>query len=511
MKNIKFLIVAFALIAVVYACKKDVQAEPDIQAFTYDNVDENAGNWKPIYIADKESIVVDAPKDVNSPEYQKELADLKAATASLTSAQKAAVEYWGANSIVRWNQIAQELAAKYNLPAAENAEGVYPVPNASNPTNYPLFPFANPPYASRAFAYWTTAQFDAMIIAWKKKYEFKRPAPFVTDPSIVTSLPKQSIPSYPSEDAVVAQIAQDILTFMFPGEADFLAKKAAEHKQSRIWAGMNVQSDIAAGEQIAKQVSASYIQRAKTDQMKIAGSSPSKTDSLRNSAIQRLGAAWVSLEIPARPGMLPLYGKVKPWCIPSVEAVRPAPPPKVGSPQFNKDREEIINYINHPTAETRRIANYWSDGPSSSTPPGHWNDIAAQLIVKNKLNPIRTARVFAYMNTAVADAGISCWDAKYYYFTERPSTSVVNLKTWIGVPNFPSYTSGHSTFSAAGATVLGHFFPSEAARMNEIATEASNSRIYGGIHFRHDCEAGLASGKEIGNYSVQLAQQDGGE
>lgn len=61
MKNIKFLIVAFALIAVVYACKKDVQAEPDIQAFTYDNVDENAGNWKPIYIADKESIVVDAP------------------------------------------------------------------------------------------------------------------------------------------------------------------------------------------------------------------------------------------------------------------------------------------------------------------------------------------------------------------------------------------------------------------------------------------------------------------
>jgi len=85
------------------------------------------------------------------------------------------------------------------------------------------------------------------------------------------------------------------------------------------------------------------------------------------------------------------------------------------------------------------------------------------------------------------------------------------VKTSVGLPNFPSYTSGHSMFSGAGAEVLAHIFPSEAEKLNAMAAEASLSRIYGLIHYRFDCEAGLATGHKVGNYAVQRAKTDGAE
>ena len=511
MKTNKIILITFIALGFVYACNKDIDVQPEISAYTFDNVDANGGTWDPVFLTSIDDITIASPESVTSDAYKAELAEVKNASSNLTSAQKAAIEYWGGNAIARWDQIAQAMAAKYNLPPAEDADGTYHLPNSKDPGTYPYFPFANPPYASRAFAHWSAAEFDALIVAWKKKYEFNRVAPFIADPSISTSLPKQNLPSYPSEDAVIAQISVDLLTFLFPLEADYIAQKAAEHKQSRIWAGMNTQSDITAGENLAKQVSAKFITRAKNDAMGKAISTPAITDSLANNALQKFGAKWVSLETPARPGMLPLFGRVKPWCIPSVEAVRPGPPPAKGSAEYEADVQEIKNFVDNPTTETRRIANFWADGPSTATPPGHWNEIAAELIVKYKMNPLRSARTMAYMNMSLADAGISCWDTKYYYFTPRPSTAIPGLKTLIGVPNFPGYTSGHSTFSAAAATVLGHIFPAEASKMDAIAEEASNSRIYGGIHFRHDCKIGLATGKIIASYSVAVAEKDGAE
>ncbi|MFM7400193.1 MAG: PA-phosphatase, partial [Bacteroidota bacterium] len=73
------------------------------------------------------------------------------------------------------------------------------------------------------------------------------------------------------------------------------------------------------------------------------------------------------------------------------------------------------------------------------------------------------------------------------------------------------YTSGHSTFSAAAAEVLGYLFPDHAAEMDALAKEASNSRIYGCIHYRFDCEVGLESGKKVGSYAVERGKNDGAE
>ena len=78
-----------------------------------------------------------------------------------------------------------------------------------------------------------------------------------------------------------------------------------------------------------------------------------------------------------------------------------------------------------------------------------------------------------------------------------------------GVPNFPSYISGHSTFSGAAATVLGYLIPERKSAYEAMAGEASMSRLYGGIHYRSDCETGLVVGKNVGAISVDRGMQDG--
>jgi hypothetical protein len=209
--------------------------------------------------------------------------------------------------------------------------------------------------------------------------------------------------------------------------------------------------------------------------------------------------------------MLPFFGTLKPWCIPSVEAVRPPAPPAPGSPAFEAAVRELKDLRKNLTPEQRRIANYWGDGVSTYTPPGHWNRIASQEMMDAAFNPLRSARLFAYLNMALMDAGVSCWDTKTHYFYPRPAQAIPDFRTLLGTPNFPSYTSGHSTFSAGAATVLSHFFPKNATSFQNMAKEASESRIYGGIHYRFDCEAGLEAGAKIGEYVLKAARSDGGE
>ncbi len=500
------------LALLIQSCSKEVDPLPETAPYTYASLDATGGAWKPLLLSSATEFAVSAPLAVNSVEYQTELAALKSASAALRPDQEEAVQFWGANALVRWNEIARELAAKYNLPPAANPDGTYPAPSAQNPGVYPYFPFANPPYASRMFAYWSTAQFDALIAAWHYKYTYQRPAPYLTDPTIAVRLPENNLPSYPSEDAVIAAVSQKILTAMFPLEADYIQNLADEHLNSRRWAGMNTDSDLAAGKALGEAVAAKFLARASTDGMKSALGSLAVQDSLRQAAENAFGwPAWQSLEGPPRPGMLMLFGRVKPWCIPNVEAVRPPAPPAIGSDAFNADVAELKRIADKLTPEQRRIANFWADGPSTYTPPGHWNRIAADEILENQLNPLRTARVFAYMNMSVADAGISCWDTKYYYCYPRPSQVIPGFRSLLGVPNFPSYTSGHSTFSAAAAATLGALFPQHAAELDAKAKEASESRIYGGIHFRFDCEEGLKAGKIIGAYAIEIARRDGAD
>jgi hypothetical protein len=507
----KILFVLLIAMTAVLSCSKEVEPGIQFSAYEYASLDLNGGDWKPVLLSNGAQIPVPTAETSGSAAFLAEVAAVKAIRNAVTTEQREAVNYWGANCVARWDIIASDMMAKYNLPPVANADGTYPVPNAATPDVYPYFPFANPPYASRAYAHFSAAMFDALIACWKAKVTNNRLAPYKYDNTIDPLVAKNDLPSYPSEDAVVAAVAEEVLSAFFPNEKNLLKSLSAEAKNSRLWAGANVQSDLNAGDSLGRAVAKIFIARSKTDGMKNAIGNQFKWDSLASAATARGDVPWKSLESPARPPMLPFFGQVKPWLIPSAAALRPGPPPAVGSPALDKDLAELREISKNLSSEQRAIAAFWADGPSTYTPPGHWNRISAETAVANKMNPLRTARVLAYVNLAMADGGIVCWDTKNYYYNPRPATVDPAFKTAIGVPNFPAYISGHSTFSSAAATVLEHIFPAEAAKWRSMAVEASESRIYGGIHYRVDCEVGLEVGKNIGVYAVNRAIVDGGE
>ncbi len=109
---------------------------------------------------------------------------------------------------------------------------------------------------------------------------------------------------------------------------------------------------------------------------------------------------------------------------------------------------------------------------------------------------------------AMHDASVACWEAKYAYFNPRPSQLDPSIRTDIGLPNFPAYPSGHSTFSAAAADVLGYLFPARAAEFTAMADEAGASRLYGGIHYPNDIREGTAHGTRIAAYTLGFARAD---
>ena len=511
-KNILSLIPSYLLLLTSYlllqSCTKlelETVAEPYLPA----SLNESGGNWKTFVLANGSEITVSKPLDVKDASYLKELDSLKNnVVGKLSPEQSQAVNYWGAGAVYRWNEIARELAARYNLPPAANANGVYPVPDAANPKADPMFPFANPPYTARALAYLSVAQYDALITTWKAKYTYNRPAAYTVDTQIKSLLPVSTLPAYPSEEAVVAQASYQILLAMFPGEADYLKSKLDEAKNIGIWAGKNVTSDVSAGLKLGVDVATKVMARAKTDGMGSANNQALVPGLVEHAKATGINNPWASQESPIRPPMLPNYGALKTWNFDRVtlEKIRPAKPYVDGSAEFQKDLEELQSIQKNQTREQARIANYWADGPGSYTPPGHWHRIAANEALAAKYSEIKMARVLAFIGTALMDAGIGCWETKYFYYSPRPQQ--YGLKTSVGLPNFPSYTSGHSTFSFAGATVMNYFFPEKADLFNNYAQDASDSRVYGLIHFRADCTMGREHGKNIGSYSVTRAKLD---
>lgn len=498
----------------IIACSKNINDRTaSLPPLTPESSDAGAGDWKTILLADGAEIPVLAPIATNTPEYIAQINEIKATQADLTQEENDIVKYWAAGGVLRWNEILRELVAKHNLPPYQNEDGTYPFPSANNPLAYPLFPFANPPYAARAYAYVSAAQYDALVSAWHYKALYNRKAPYKVDSSLKVLVPVSDLPSYPSEDAVIAGAAVEMLKLLFPGDQDFIQEKALEHKLSRIIAGANVRSDLEAGEALGKAVAQKFVARARGDRAGAAAGNQAMWTKLEEDCIARGEEPWKSFEIPKRPPMLPAFGKVKAFLFDSLTAIslRPDPPPNVNSAKMKEETEEVYNYINNPTRENIRIVHYWADGVGTYTPPGHWDAIAAEDFIKENFSEIRWARNMALLNMSLMDAAIVCWDTKNFYYNPRPTQLDPRIKTLTGIPNFPSYISGHSTFSGAAATILGHIVPSRAAAYTAMANEASNSRIYGGIHYKSDCVVGLVVGKNIGNYAIQRAETDGAE
>lgn len=236
-----------------------------------------------------------------------------------------------------------------------------------------------------------------------------------------------------------------------------------------------------------------------------------------------------------RPPLTPQWRYVAPFCLPDIEPFVPAPPPAPDSPQYAAALNEVktLGSVTSTmrTPEQSQIAVFWSDFSYTAMPPGHWHDIAS-TIARSRTNSLaENARLFALLSLAQADAAIVCWEAKYRYNLWRPVTAIQradedgNLATekdptwnhYLAAPPFPSYTSGHSTFSKASADVIARFYGTDAisftatsdslpgvtrsfASLSACADEVGMSRIYGGIHFQFDNTAGKGCGRQIADY-----------
>jgi membrane-associated phospholipid phosphatase len=245
---------------------------------------------------------------------------------------------------------------------------------------------------------------------------------------------------------------------------------------------------------------------------------------------------WVPTPPAFAPYLLPHWGWVVPFAIPSGDFFRPPGPPALTSAEYTEEFNQVkafgpaVNSIR--TADQDVIALFWADGAGTETPPGHWNRIARDVAAAEGNTVLQNARLFALLNIAMADAGIGAWDAKHAYMYWRPITAIRegardgNPATdpdpsWlpsIATPPFPDYVSGHSAFSGAAAPVLAHFYGTDDVpfttgsdvfpqsrpfnRFSDAAREAALSRMYGGIHFASAIEDGLTMGAAIGEWTA---------
>jgi hypothetical protein len=253
------------------------------------------------------------------------------------------------------------------------------------------------------------------------------------------------------------------------------------------------------------------------------------------------------------------WQRVKPFALSSAAQLRPpAGPVKYGSALFQSQATALLDLSAGLTDEQKMIAEYWADGPHSELPPGHW-DLFAQFVSRRDRHGERRrgldsdVKLFFALTNAIFDASVCCWDNKRAFGSVRPITAIRYLfqgqrvQAWAGpfrgtklirgedwfpyqaptfpTPPFPEYSSGHSTFSAAGAETLRLFtrsekfgasvtFPAGSSKFEpgavpasdltltwttfkDAADQAGMSRRYGGIHFEQADLDGRAAGRLV--------------
>jgi len=227
------------------------------------------------------------------------------------------------------------------------------------------------------------------------------------------------------------------------------------------------------------------------------------------------------------------WADVKPFALESADQFRPSPPAAVTSPRYTADFEEIKslgqNGSTTRSAEQTDIGRFWGAAPVQNV----WNQIAqtAGMSFDNSLE--QNARMFALLDTSLADGVIALYDSKYAYHRWRPVTAVRAAEddgnpdttgdpTWtpLAVTALdPSYVGAHAEISQSAATTLRDFFGTDRLdfsltnpnvpgvvrsfqSFSQAADEAAASRIYAGQHFRYDEDAGQTLGDEVGEFVV---------
>jgi membrane-associated phospholipid phosphatase len=348
-------------------------------------------------------------------------------------------------------------------------------------------------YAHRVYMYVAQAMYDATIATWESKYFYNRRRPSEENYLLATALPVPASPSYPSEHAAAAQAAATVLAYFLPAEAQSFQTMAEQAAWSRVLAGLQYPSDYDAGLDLGRKVAEQVIAKARLD----------GSDAVWTGSVPTGPCKWTG----TNPANVTAAGW-KPILLKSPSEFRPAAPPACDTAGVLAETAAVRNYAR--TFSTNYKAYYWQSPEGLQTWPFRYAD---KWIFEDRLeqNPPRVARAYALIASVQFDAFIASQDGKFTYWYLRPHQLDPAITPLFAVPNFPSYPSNHSTFSAARAEVLAYLFPAHADFIRAVGKEAGDSRIWAGIHYEMDNLAGVKLGKAVAGPFISWAQSDGSQ
>ena len=295
--------------------------------------------------------------------------------------------------------------------------------------------------------------------------------------AVLAALKAHKWPSRPSLAGAAAGASVVVLKQFYPMDqasidAEFASQRAGP-------AGDDDNDDLAAfdsGDAIGRAIGAAVLLQASTDGLNLTDPGPAPVGP----------GYWYTNGTPAVRGNLGL----RPFYLRSASEIRPVPPPAFGSPEFLSALAETKSLAANRTPEQMAIVRKWV--PFANT---LFDSVASDLIDKYHRSEFEAAAIFAYAGTADHDALIGCFEAKYHYWYIRPLQADPSISLGTGMPNHPSYPSGHSCDNGAWVGILSIAFPRERSMLEALGTEASTSRLLGGLHYRFDADAGVVLGR----------------
>jgi PAP2 superfamily len=439
----------------------------------------------------------------------------------------------GLDSLHRWNMIAINASGLDHTPVAPGENRVFGEQ-------------LGPGRSSRAMAIVHIAMFDALdaIVGGYTSYTGT-----------------QAAPGPMSVDAAISQAARDTLAALFPSQTATFNAYLAEDL-----AAIRNPQQKANGIDLGQRTAAAILAMRLNDGSQIPE--------------PRVGVDYFPSDLPGHwrqdpISLIPLalgahWGECIPFVLTSASQFRAPAPPSMTSAAYTAAYNEVKSLggdgVITPTQRTEEqtfIGTFWAyDGtPSLCAPPRLYNQITVQIADQRRLSGIQFARLLALVNVAMADAGISIWESKYYYDFWRPVAGIRESDPGTGptglgdgnpdtvgdpnftplgapasnltgpnfTPPFPAYPSGHAGFGGTLFQVMRRFYgtdniaftfvsdefngrtrdnngnlrpyrPRSFLSLSQAEEENGQSRIYLGIHWSFDKTEGIALGRRVGDY-----------
>jgi PAP2 superfamily len=211
-------------------------------------------------------------------------------------------------------------------------------------------------------------------------------------------------------------------------------------------------------------------------------------------------------------------GHWKTWVLAAGNEIKVPAPPAETSDQTTAELAELRQLQQERSPSANTAIQYYNAVPATQ----RWHDLALTLARAEKQSPSRQARLAAILHTALHEAVIATWAAKYQFNRKPPGqmapdvTPVALITGTAPAPGAvpalePSYPSEHATLAGTAVGILTSFFPKEEANLKAMATEVGQTRLLMGANYRSDIDAGFALGQAVAQKALARAATDGSD